>query len=167
MSVILGINAFHPGASAALIVDGKPVAAIAEERLNRVKYYARFPKLSILRCLEMAGLGLGDVDHVAVGREPSAPGKKINLFSGIDEALNLMKIRTSRDASTISRAIASGAASTRALYASAAQRPGITSLPPAPVYLRGTAAGFTIDGSGDFVVPMTAARKPVDVKHRI
>ena len=36
MSIILGINAFHAGAST-LLIDGEPVAAIAEERLNRVK----------------------------------------------------------------------------------------------------------------------------------
>ena len=42
MSVILGINTFHAGASAALLVDGEPVVALAEERLNRVKYFAGF-----------------------------------------------------------------------------------------------------------------------------
>ena len=47
MSVILGINAFHAGAAAALLVDGVPAVAIAEERLNRIKYYANFPKLAI------------------------------------------------------------------------------------------------------------------------
>ena len=47
MSVILGINSEHAGASAALVVDGLPVAAIAEERLNRVKYYAGFPRLAV------------------------------------------------------------------------------------------------------------------------
>ena len=39
MSIILGINAFHPGSSACLLIDGKPVVAIAEERLNRIKYF--------------------------------------------------------------------------------------------------------------------------------
>ncbi len=39
MAVILGINAFHAGAAAALVVDGEPVAALPEERLNRIKYY--------------------------------------------------------------------------------------------------------------------------------
>ena len=47
MTVVLGINAFHAGASAAIIVDGKPVAAIAGERLNRIKYYAGFPTMAI------------------------------------------------------------------------------------------------------------------------
>ena len=70
MAVTLGINALHAGASAALLIDGKPVAAIAEERLNRVKYYAGFPKLAILKCLDMAGIGLKDVDYVVLGNNP-------------------------------------------------------------------------------------------------
>ncbi|MDH3494376.1 MAG: carbamoyltransferase, partial [Acidobacteriota bacterium] len=76
MSVILGINAFHAGASAAILVDGKPLVAIAEERLNRVKYFAGFPKLSILRCLEYADLDFPDIDAVAVGRDSSANLRK-------------------------------------------------------------------------------------------
>ena len=39
MSVILGINTSHAGSSAAILVDCRPIIAIAEERLNRVKYY--------------------------------------------------------------------------------------------------------------------------------
>ncbi|MBI4964983.1 MAG: carbamoyltransferase [Desulfomonile tiedjei] len=72
MSVILGINAFHPGASASLVIDGVPVCAIAEERLNRVKYYAKFPVLSIRKCLEIAGITFRDVDYVALGNDPKA-----------------------------------------------------------------------------------------------
>ena len=48
MSIILGINAFHPGSSACLLIDGKPVVAIAEERLNRIKYFAGFPMTTVL-----------------------------------------------------------------------------------------------------------------------
>jgi predicted NodU family carbamoyl transferase len=40
---ILGINAYHGNASAALVCDGKLVAAVEEERFNRVKYAAGFP----------------------------------------------------------------------------------------------------------------------------
>src|SRR5262245_50725912 len=67
MSVILGLNAFHAGAAAAVLIDGQVVAAIPEERLNRVKYYARFPALSIQKCLQMAGVAFKDIDYVAVG----------------------------------------------------------------------------------------------------
>jgi carbamoyltransferase len=95
MSVILGINAFHAGASAALLVDGEPVAAIAEERLNRVKYFGGFPKLSIVRCLDMAGLTVADIDHVAVGRDSSANLQKKLEFAikHPSKLLNLAKIR--------------------------------------------------------------------------
>lgn len=71
-TVILGINAFHGDASAALLVDGELVAAIEEERLNRVKHWAGFPVESIRACLELAGLGATDIDHVAVSFDPKA-----------------------------------------------------------------------------------------------
>ncbi|MBZ5703707.1 MAG: carbamoyltransferase, partial [Acidobacteriia bacterium] len=47
-------------------------AAVEEERFNRVKYAAGFPAAAIRYCLEAAGLTLGDVDHVAVPRDPFA-----------------------------------------------------------------------------------------------
>ena len=72
MSIILGINAFHAGASTTLLIDGEPVAAIAEERLNRVKYYAGFPTMSIKKCLEIGGIDISQVEHVAVGRDYNA-----------------------------------------------------------------------------------------------
>ena len=72
MTVILGINSEHAGASASLVVDGAPVAAVAEERLNRVKYYAGFPRLAVRCALDMAGLRPGDIDCVAIPRDPSA-----------------------------------------------------------------------------------------------
>ena len=95
MSVILGINTFHAGSSAAIIIDGVPVAAMAEERLNRVKYYAGFPKLSIARCLEIAGLNFSDIDAVAVGRDSSANlHKKLEFaLKHPSKLLNLAKIR--------------------------------------------------------------------------
>jgi carbamoyltransferase len=96
MSVILGINTFHAGASAALLVDGQPVVALAEERLNRVKYFAGFPKLSVSRCLEIAGLNFSDIDAVAVGRDSSANLHKKLEFAIRNPAklLNLARIRS-------------------------------------------------------------------------
>jgi len=45
---ILGINAYHGNASAAILSDGQLVAAVEEERFNRVKYAAGFPVRAIL-----------------------------------------------------------------------------------------------------------------------
>ena len=69
---ILGINAYHGNASAALVCDGQLVAAVEEERFNRVKYAAGFPAQAIRYCLKEAGLNLHDIDHVAVPRNPWA-----------------------------------------------------------------------------------------------
>ena len=69
---ILGINAYHGNASAAVVCDGRLVAAVEEERFNRVKYAAGFPAAAIRFCLKEAGLTLKEIDHVAVPRNPFA-----------------------------------------------------------------------------------------------
>ena len=69
---ILGINAYHGNASAAIVCDGRLVAAVEEERFNRVKYAAGFPAHAIRYCLKAAGLTLAEIDHVAVPRNPYA-----------------------------------------------------------------------------------------------
>ena len=96
MSVILGINTFHAGSSAAIVIDGEPIVAIAEERLNRVKYYAGFPKLAIAECLNIAGLKFSDIDAVAIGRDSSANLHKKLEFALRNPAklLNLARIRS-------------------------------------------------------------------------
>lgn len=70
--IILGLNAFHADAAAALLVDGQLVAAVEEERLSRVKHAAGFPSLAARRCLEMAGILPSQIDHVAISRDPGA-----------------------------------------------------------------------------------------------
>src|SRR5579859_5387496 len=69
---ILGINAYHGNASAAIVCDGQLIAAVEEERFNRVKYAAGFPAAAIRYCMKEAGLTLAEVDHVAVPRNPYA-----------------------------------------------------------------------------------------------
>ncbi|TWU16998.1 carbamoyltransferase family protein [Allorhodopirellula heiligendammensis] len=69
---IIGINAYHGDASASLVVDGQLVAAVEEERFNRIKHWAGFPAQSIQYCLEVAGISISDVDHVAISFDPRA-----------------------------------------------------------------------------------------------
>lgn len=78
--IILGINAYHSDASAALLIDGKLVAATEEERFTRTKHWAGFPVLSIAFCLKEAGISLADVDYIAIGRDPKAKLFKKLLF---------------------------------------------------------------------------------------
>ena len=78
MTAILGLNAYHGDAAAAVVVDGELVAAAEEERFNRVKHCAGFPALAARWCLEDAGLSPADLDHVAVSRDPRANlGRKL------------------------------------------------------------------------------------------
>jgi carbamoyltransferase len=72
VTAILGLNAFHGDAAAALVVDGELINAVEEERLNRVKHCAGFPELAARWCLEDAGVALRELDHVAIGRDPKA-----------------------------------------------------------------------------------------------
>jgi carbamoyltransferase len=78
---ILGINAYHGDAAAALIKDGRLVAAVEEERFNRVKHCAGFPAEAVRYCLRTAGIGLADVEHVGISRDPSAHLHKKILFA--------------------------------------------------------------------------------------
>jgi carbamoyltransferase len=70
--IILGLNAFHGDSAAALVRDGKLVAAVEEERFRRVKHWAGFPSKAIAYCLREAGLALSDVEHVAVNQDSRA-----------------------------------------------------------------------------------------------
>src|ERR1043165_8599174 len=70
--IILGLNAFHGDSSAAIVRDGKLVAAVEEERFLRVKHWAGFPSKAIKYCLDQAGARLRDVDHVAVNQNSRA-----------------------------------------------------------------------------------------------
>src|SRR6202007_570471 len=70
--IILGINAYHANASAAIVADGRLLAAVEEERLNRVKYAAGLPVRANQYCLDQAGLKLEEVEHIAIPRDPRA-----------------------------------------------------------------------------------------------
>lgn len=70
--VILGLNAYHADAAAAIVVDGKLIAAVEEERFRRVKHWAGFPAEAIRYSLSEAGASICDVDHIAVSRDPKA-----------------------------------------------------------------------------------------------
>ena len=73
MTAILGLNAFHPGSAACLVIDGKLVGAVAEERLgDRKKHTSRFPANAIRWLLNDNGLSLKDIDYIAMPRDGSA-----------------------------------------------------------------------------------------------
>jgi carbamoyltransferase len=79
--IVLGINAYHGDASAALLRDGEIVAAAEEERFNRMKHCAGLPVQAVAYCLAEAGVDIRGVDHIAISRDPSANLADKILFS--------------------------------------------------------------------------------------
>lgn len=85
MAVILGLNAFHGDSAACLVRDGRLMACAEEERFRRIKHWSGMPSEAVRYCLREAGLRLGDVDHIAINRDP-----KVNNFRRVAYALRRM-----------------------------------------------------------------------------
>jgi carbamoyltransferase len=89
--IILGLNAFHADSSAALVRDGRLIAAAEEERFRRIKHWAGFPSQAITYCLSEAGIKLSDVDYVAFNQDSRANLlRKITYFITKRPNINLM-----------------------------------------------------------------------------
>jgi carbamoyltransferase len=160
--LILGLNMFHADASAAIVQDGEVVFAIAEERLNRVKHYAGFPTMAIEACLNACGATIKDIDHVAIGQDTDANlSEKIRYaISNSAKLLNFVRLRRRKQKmhdlrSLMAESLDCGPQALRfqehhlehhiahiasAYYCSPWEE----------------AAGFSYDGSGDFVSTMMA-----------
>ena len=67
---ILGISAFYHDSAAAIIQNGKIIAAAQEERFTRKKHDAAFPRNSIQFCLEKAKITLDKIDYIAFYDKP-------------------------------------------------------------------------------------------------
>jgi carbamoyltransferase len=100
MTYVLGLNAFHADAAAALVKDGELVAAVEEERFRRIKHWGGFPSESIRYCLREAGIDLAQVDHVAINRDNQANRWRKLAFvvrAGISPSYVLTRLRNRRD----------------------------------------------------------------------
>ncbi len=70
MIKVLGISAFYHDSAAALIVDGKIIAAAQEERFTRIKHTEKFPVHAIRYCLEEGGYTIDELDAVVFYDKP-------------------------------------------------------------------------------------------------
>jgi carbamoyltransferase len=160
--LILGLNMFHADASAAIIDDGKVLFAIAEERLNRKKHFAGFPALAVKACLEAAGARISDLDHVAVGQDSDAHlAKKVQYaVANPTRILNFIKMRQRKEAMRDLRSLLATSLDVDASCLKFQEHhvehhlAHIASAYYCSPWDR--AAGFSYDGSGDFVSTMMA-----------
>ena len=164
MTAILGLNAFHPDASACLVIDGKPVGAVAEERLGkRRKHTADFPAEAVRWVLADNGLTLKDVTHIAMGRLSSAnrvakaryllsrPGNAVNAVSGFVKRRGATRSLPQLLAEVCDVDPASVTAATHFVEHHVSHIASAYYCSPFE-----SSAGFSIDGSGDFVSGMAA-----------
>jgi len=173
--LILGLNMFHADSSAAIIEDGEVVFAIAEERLNRIKHYAGFPSLAVRACLDFVGANITDVDHVAVGQDTDANLAKKVQYALANPAgvLNFIRLRQRKQAMRNVRSLLAGALEADAeALAFQEHRVEHHIAHIASAYYCSPwekAAGFSYDGSGDFVSTMMARCEGtrIDVLERI
>jgi carbamoyltransferase len=160
--LILGLNMFHADASAAIIDDGKVLFAVAEERLNRKKHFAGFPALAVKACLEAAGARISDLDHVAVGQDSDAHlAKKVQYaVANPTRILNFIKMRQRKEAMRDVRSLLATSLDADASCLKFQEHhvehhlAHIASAYYCSPWDR--AAGFSYDGSGDFVSTMMA-----------
>lgn len=160
--LILGLNMFHADASAAIVQDGEVVFAIAEERLNRKKHYGGFPALAVKACLDAVGARLQDIDHVAVGQDKDANlVKKVQYaLANPAKVLNFIKMRQRKEAMRDVRSLLANAfeVDKNALRFREHHLEHHIAHIASAYYCSPweKAAGFSYDGSGDFVSTMMA-----------
>ena len=160
--LILGLNMFHADSSAAIIQDGQVVFAVAEERLNRHKHYGGFPSLAVQACLNAAGAKITEVDHVAVGQDSDANlAKKVKYaLANPAKILNFIHMRQRKESMRDVRTLLSQALevdSSKLKFQEHHLEHHIAHI--ASSYYCSPwekAAGFSYDGSGDFVSTMMA-----------
>ena len=160
--LILGLNMFHADSSAAIVEDGKILFAIAEERLNRHKHYGGFPSLAVKACLDAAGAKLTDVQHVAVGQDSDAHlAKKVQYaLANPAKILNFIKMRQRKESMRDVRTLLAQALDldpTTLKFQEHHVEHHLAHI--ASSYYCSPwekAAGFSYDGSGDFVSTMMA-----------
>jgi len=160
--LILGLNMFHADASAAIVLDGEVKFAVAEERLNRHKHFGGFPALAVKACLDAVGAKISEVDHVAVGQDSDANlAKKVQYaLANPAKILNFIRLRQRKEAIRDVRWLLASALdvdSSRLRFQEHHLEHHIAHI--ASAYYCSPwekAAGFSYDGSGDFVSTMMA-----------
>ncbi len=168
--LILGLNMFHADASAAIVQEGQVLFSIAEERLNRVKHFAGFPALSVQACLDAAGAKISDIDHIAVGQDSDANlTKKVRYaLANPSKILNFIKLRQRKESMREVRSLLAKALD----VLPQSMRFQEHHLEHHLAHIASAyyccpweeAAGFSYDGSGDFVSMMMARCEGNDIE---
>ena len=165
VTAILGLNFHHADSSAALVLDGRLVAAVAEERFGRrLKHDPAFPEQAIRTALAIAGISAKEIDYIAVPRnaQQNQLAKIQYVFrhpiKGYHAAIeHRRRARTERD--TLDRVAEACGEAPESMKAKLVNVEHHLAHIASAYYcspFESLTAGFSFDGSGDFVSAMAA-----------
>lgn len=166
--LVLGLNSNHPDSSAVLIGPQGVIAAIAEERINRLKHCSIFPREAIGEVLRIAGANISDVTDIAIARDPKANmnAKLAFIAKNPRVGLNLARLRLTvhkQAGGTLAEQIGVSESQLKAkVHAVEHHLAHIASAFYWSPFDRAT--GISVDGSGDFATVMIADCKGTDIK---
>jgi carbamoyltransferase len=168
--LVLGLNSNHPDSSAVLVGPQGVIAAIAEERINRLKHCAVFPREAIQEVLRIGGASIGDVTDIAIARDPKANlnAKLAFIARNPRVGLNLARVRLAQH-----RQAGSGSSLASQMGVSEGQlKANIHAVEHHLAHIASAffwspferATGISVDGSGDFASVMIADCRGNDIK---
>ena len=161
--LVLGLNSAHGDASAALIGENGILAAIAEERINRLKHCAGFPRLAVAEVLRLAGASPSDITDIAVARNTRANlAAKLRYvaarpLTGIPNAITRLTIH--REVATSSKMVAEALGVEEGRIAAKFHNVEHHLAHVASAFYWSPfdrATGITCDGAGDFATNLVA-----------
>ncbi|MER8389479.1 carbamoyltransferase [Mesorhizobium sp. M0965] len=154
-------NAFMHDGAAVLVRDGRVIAAVEEERLNRMKHSNKLPIRSIQYCLSAAGVQLNDIDRVALyASEPYANAMLEGMSASHPDILSIPLGAKTLVQDLLTREFGTKLDSSRISFVSHHQAHAVSAF---------AMSGFeqslilAIDGSGDFLSGLVAVGSGTEI----
>ncbi|MER9051776.1 carbamoyltransferase [Mesorhizobium sp. M0923] len=154
-------NAFMHDGAAVLVRDGRVIAAVEEERLNRMKHSNKLPIRSIQYCLSAAGVQLNDIDRVALyASEPYANAMLEGMSASHPDILSIPLDAKTLVQDLLTREFGTKLDSSRISFVSHHQAHAVSAF---------AMSGFeqslilAIDGSGDFLSGLLAVGSGTEI----
>tara|TARA_B100000795_G_scaffold243995_1_gene208247 strand:+ start:2683 stop:4410 length:1728 start_codon:yes stop_codon:yes gene_type:complete len=170
MKIVLGINAYHADASSCILIDGKLIAAVEEERINRKKHFSGYPDESIKECLKIANIKDIEITDVAFNTKPLGNlAPKINFFvKNLFSNKNYLKNKINKKVSIKQHLIKNFKLNKRVKFHYVEHHLAHIASAFYPSGFK-DAIGLSIDGSGDFTTLAIAEcnQDKIKINHKV
>lgn len=166
--LVLGLNSSHPDSSAVLMNKHGIIAAICEERINRLKHCAVFPRLAIQEVLRIAGASISDITDLAIARDPNAnKGAKLAFIVKnplVGFSLGMVSRQRHKANSAASLAEQMGVSDAQCKFKTHNVEHHLAHIASSFFWSSfDKATGVSVDGAGDFCTVMIASCQGTDI----